>query len=149
MSVELNNESGVDLDFLDSLNLLARFVLGQLRIHEKAELNVLLVDDATISELNQRWLGHEGPTDVLSFPLDELTEGDDGPEHSGALLGDVIICPQVAIDQARDADHSVLFEMQTLLVHGILHILGYDHAEPLEEQRMFALQDELLLRYGA
>lgn len=152
MSVEIANESGVDVNEA-SLAALARHVLDQLRVHPLAELSVLLVDEAAMTDLHQRWLGEPGPTDVLAFPMDELRapppggskseHGADGQEVPG-LLGDVVLCPQVAVEQACKAEHSVQEELDLLCTHGILHLLGYDHAEPDEHATMFGLQDRLL-----
>jgi probable rRNA maturation factor len=152
VSVEIANESGVDVNEA-SLAALARHVLDQLRVHPLAELSVLLVDEAAMTDLHQRWLGEPGPTDVLAFPMDELRapppggskseHGADGQEVPG-LLGDVVLCPQVAVEQACKAEHSVQEELDLLCTHGILHLLGYDHAEPDEHATMFGLQDRLL-----
>ncbi|MBN9376297.1 MAG: rRNA maturation RNase YbeY, partial [Cellulomonas sp.] len=90
-----------------------------------------------------------GPTDVLSFPMDELRPGTDGEPSPPGLLGDVVLCPEVAAQQARAAGHSTVEELLLLTVHGILHLLGYDHAEPDEEKEMFALQRTLLLTFLA
>jgi probable rRNA maturation factor len=125
-----------------------------MRVHPLAELSVLLVDEAAMTELHMRYMGEPGPTDVLAFPMDEIrapqpggTHGEhspaDPPEIPG-LLGDVVICPQVAEAQARQAGHDVRDEISLLCTHGILHLLGYDHAEPEEEREMFALQARLL-----
>ena len=106
-----------------------------------------------MADLHQRWLGESGPTDVLAFPMDELRPpppGGSQAEHaadenaSRALLGDVVLCPQVAVEQARKAEHSVQDELDLLCAHGILHLLGYDHAEPDAQATMFGLQDRLL-----
>jgi probable rRNA maturation factor len=152
VSVEIANESGVDVNEA-SLAALARHVLDQLRVHPLAELSVLLVDEAAMTDLHQRWLGEPGPTDVLAFPMDELRapppggskseHGADGQEVPG-LLGDVVLCPQVAVEQACKAEHSMQEELDLLCTHGILHLLGYDHAEPDEHATMFGLQDRLL-----
>ena len=151
MSVEIANESGVDVNEA-SLAGLARHVLDEMRVHPLAELSVLLVDETAMSDLHQRWLGEPGPTDVLAFPMDELRapppggqtdHGADGQAVPG-LLGDVVLCPQVAIEQACKAEHSVQEELDLLCTHGILHLLGYDHAEPDEHATMFGLQDRLL-----
>jgi probable rRNA maturation factor len=88
-----------------------------------------------------------GPTDVLSFPMDELRPGDDSEVSADSLLGDIVICPQVAATQAVSAGKPVAEEIQLLLVHGFLHLLGFDHAEPAEHQRMFALQDQILAEW--
>jgi probable rRNA maturation factor len=151
VSVEIANESGVDVNEA-GLAALARHVLDQMRVHPLAELSVLLVDETAMSDLHQRWLGEPGPTDVLAFPMDELRAPPPGgqTDHGGdaqavpGLLGDVVLCPQVAIEQACKAEHSVHEELDLLCTHGILHLLGYDHAEPDEHAIMFGLQDRLL-----
>jgi probable rRNA maturation factor len=154
VSIEIANESGVAVDEA-GLAGLARHVLDGMRVHPLAELSVLLVDEAAMSDLHQRWLGEPGPTDVLAFPMDELRPpppGGSQSEHAGdeeahALLGDVVLCPQVAIEQARKAEHSVQDELELLTTHGILHLLGYDHAEPEDHAAMFGLQDRLLAEW--
>jgi probable rRNA maturation factor len=147
MSIDIANESGVDVDEA-ALAAVARFVLDQLRIHPLAELSVLLVDERSMTELHERWMGEPGPTDVLAFPMDELRPPQPGSrEEPGAdpgLLGDVVLCPQVAAEQAAKAGHSTQDELSLLCVHGILHLLGYDHAEPDEHAVMFGLQEQLL-----
>lgn len=158
MSIEIANESGIDVD--ESLLAgLARHVLDDMRVHPLAELSVLLVDEPAMTELHARWMGEEGPTDVLAFPMDELRlpqpgggHGDHGAPDADAadvLLGDVVICPQVAAAQAAEADHDVQDEIDLLCTHGILHLLGYDHAEPEEHATMFGLQDRLLASWRA
>src|ERR1700761_4260151 len=139
MSIDIANEAGIDVDEA-GLVALARFTLEQMRIHPLAELSLLLVDERTMTDLHERGMGEPGPTDVLSFPMDELRPphlggnraGDPGPGDEGGLLGDVVLCPQVAAEQAVKAGHSTLDELELLTVHGILHLLGYDHAEPDE-----------------
>ncbi|MBO0821077.1 MAG: rRNA maturation RNase YbeY [Nocardiopsaceae bacterium] len=154
--IEVVNESGEEADEL-ALEDVAEYVLAQLGIHPLAELSVLLVDESAMTELHLKWMDEPGPTDVLSFPMDELRP----PGLSGAtasssrgnaedreplpdLLGDVVLCPSVAQRQARRAGHSAQAEMELLCVHGVLHLLGYDHADPEEEAEMFGLQAELL-----
>jgi probable rRNA maturation factor len=154
VSIEIANESGVSVDEAD-LAALARHVLDGMRIHPLAELSVLLVDLATMTDLHERWMGEPGPTDVLAFPMDELrppapgtSRGD--PTAAGepgavpGLLGDVVLCPEVAAEQAARAAHPLRDELELLCTHGILHLLGYDHADPDEHAIMFGLQDELL-----
>lgn len=157
MSVEIANESGTEVDEA-GLAALARHVLDSMRVHPLAELSVLLVDVPAMADLHQRWLGEEGPTDVLAFPMDELrrpSHGSAQPEHgpddtaAQALLGDVVLCPQVAQEQARQAEHGIQDELDVLCTHGILHLLGYDHAEPQEQAAMFGLQDRLLAGWRA
>jgi probable rRNA maturation factor len=154
VSIEIANESGAEVDEA-ALAALARHVLDGMRIHPLAELSVLLVDEPVMTELHVRWMGESGPTDVLAFPMDELRPPQPGGTHSEhasageppgipGLLGDVVICPQVAREQARQAEHEVREEIDLLCTHGILHLLGYDHADPEEHATMFGLQDRLL-----
>ncbi|MDQ1486574.1 MAG: putative rRNA maturation factor, partial [Actinomycetota bacterium] len=146
MSVEVANESGLPVDEL-RLVAVARHVLGALRIHPLAELSILLVDEGEMSVLHERWMDEPGPTDVLSFPMDELRPGrvDVDPDDDGepGMLGDVVLCPVVADKQGRAAGHSMQDELELLCTHGILHLLGYDHADPDEERDMFGLQRQL------
>jgi probable rRNA maturation factor len=145
VTIEIANESGVEIDEL-SLVSVSRFVLDRLEINALAELSILLMDVDAMSELHVKWMGESGPTDVMSFPMDEL-ETARRPDEAGpgpALLGDVVLCPAVALDQAGQAGHSLDDELSLLTVHGILHLLGYDHAEPSDEREMFTLQNELL-----
>ncbi|XVQ13420.1 rRNA maturation RNase YbeY [Spirillospora sp. CA-255316] len=149
MSIEVLNESGVEVDE-NVLAELARHVLDGMRVHPLAELSVLLVDEAAMSELHEKWMGEPGPTDVLAFPMDELRPGhmsggaDEDGETDPGLLGDVVLCPAVAERQAGQAGHGRAEELELLCTHGILHLLGYDHAEPEEHKEMFGLQADLL-----
>ncbi len=143
MSIEVQNESGVEID-LRRTQRLARFVLDRMRVHPLAELCVTAVDEETISELNAKWMDKEGPTDVLAFPMDELRPGLVSEEPEEGILGDLVLCPAVAEGQATAAGHSITDEIDLLTVHGILHLLGYDHAEAAEHQEMFGLQARLL-----
>jgi probable rRNA maturation factor len=158
VSIDIVNESGVSVDEV-ALAAVARYSLDQMRIHPLAELSVLIVDEAAMTELHERWMGEPGPTDVLSFPMDELrppapvggtsSRGGDDPGPDPALLGDIVLCPQVAAEQASKAGHSAQAEMELLTVHGVLHLLGYDHADPEEEAEMFGLQGQLLSDWRA
>jgi probable rRNA maturation factor len=145
MSIDIANESGVEVDER-ALEQVARFVLDEMGVHPLAELSVLIVDVDAMTALHERWMGEPGPTDVMAFPMDELgsprDDEDDEPEPT--LLGDVVVCPEVAKRQARRAGHSTEDELHLLCTHGVLHLLGYDHAEPEEEREMFALQERLL-----
>lgn len=146
MSVEVLNESGVEVD-VEEFARLARFTLRRLRVHPQAELCLKLVDEPTMAEYNERWLGHEGPTDVLSFPMDELRPGsEDDPDQEG-MLGDLLLCPQFAAAQAPTYSRTVDDEMHLLTIHGMLHLLGYDHAELSHEREMFTLQARLLAEW--
>jgi probable rRNA maturation factor len=150
VSIELLNESGMEVDEVTLVEL-ARHVLDGMRVHPLAELSMVLVDEEAMTRLNEQWMGERGPTDVLAFPMDELRPGhhapgddDEDAEPDPALLGDVVLCPQVAAVQARKARHSVEDELHLLGTHGILHLLGYDHAAPDEHEEMFGLQAGLL-----
>ncbi|MGH3431431.1 MAG: rRNA maturation RNase YbeY [Thermocrispum sp.] len=148
MSIELANESGVAVDE-ESIVSLARFALERMQVSPLAELSVQLVTLEVMQDLHERWMDLPGPTDVMAFPMDELdTRRPDAPETSAtALLGDVVLCPAFAKEQAREAGHSLADELQLLTVHGVLHLLGYDHAEPDEEREMFGLQNRILAQY--
>ena len=147
MSIEINNESGVDVD-AEAIQRLAVFALDQMHVHPDADLAILFVDEAAMEQLHVQWMDEPGPTDVLSFPMDELRPGsDDNPTPAG-LLGDIVVCPQVAIAQAEAAGHSPLEEMLLLTTHGILHLLGFDHAEPEEEREMFGIQRDILVGFA-
>jgi probable rRNA maturation factor len=163
MSIEVANESGVAVDE-QGLVRVARHVLDRMGVSPLAELSLLLVDVEQMEKLHVRWMGEEGPTDVLAFPMDELdlrgsrgvghgsghgspVDGDD--ESRPAVLGDVVLCPEVAERQGREAGHGTQAELQLLCTHGVLHLLGYDHAEPEEHAEMFGLQAELLASWQA
>ncbi len=143
MSIEVNNESGIQVDEAELVSL-SRYVFEQLYIHPQAELSILLVDEPAMEKLHIELMDEPGSTDVLSVPMDELTPGTpDRPTPQG-MLGDIAVCPQVAQVQAVTAGHSLRDEMLLLTTHGILHLLGYDHAEPEEKEEMFGLQRQLL-----
>jgi probable rRNA maturation factor len=146
MSIEVLNESGESVDVTD-LSRLSRFVLDRMRVHPLAELCIKLVDEATIAELNERWMEKTGPTDVLAFPMDELRPGLVNEEPEEGVLGDIVLCLRVAERQAQEAGHRTRDEVHLLTVHGILHLLGYDHAEPEEHKEMFDLQATLLTQW--
>lgn len=148
MSIEVNNESGHAVAEAE-VAALARHVLDALHVHPQAELSVLLVDAEAMERLHVQWMDEPGPTDVMSFPMDELRPGREGEDSEPGLLGDVVLCPEVAQQQAAAAGHSTQEELLLLTAHGILHLLGFDHAEPEEEKEMFALQRQLLLEYLA
>jgi len=145
MAVFLADEQDVEVDG-DDLVALARHVVGSQRVPEDMELSLLLVDADTIATMNAAHLDGHGPTDVLAFPIDEPGES---PPGAPAVLGDVVLCPQVAARQAGDRGQGLADELRLLTVHGILHLLGMDHAEPDEERAMTALTDELLASYGS
>ncbi|MDZ5623238.1 rRNA maturation RNase YbeY [Nocardioides bizhenqiangii] len=148
MSIEVLDESGAGVD-VKHLARLSRFVMDQMRVHPLAELCIKAVDEATIAQLNAQWMEKEGPTDVLAFPMDELRPGLVTEEPEEGVLGDLVLCPAVAERQGETAGHGTVAELELLTVHGILHLLGYDHAEPEEHKEMFGLQDKLLAEWRA
>jgi len=143
VTIEVIDESGHELD-VKGLAALSRFVMDRLRVHPLAELCIKAVDEPTIAQLNEKWMEKEGPTDVLAFPMDELRPGLVNEDPEEGVLGDLVLCPEIAARQATTAGHSTEAEIELLTVHGILHLLGYDHAEPEEHKVMFGLQAELL-----
>ena len=146
--IDLNNESGVEVDE-QRLVQLARFAMEQLRIHPQAELSILLVDEKTMADYHVRFMDLPGPTDVLSFPMDELRPPSDDEEPPLGLLGDIVLCPTVTAAQAAENGRTPDSEADYLLVHGLLHLLGYDHAEPAEKKVMFDLNDRLVAAWDA
>jgi probable rRNA maturation factor len=148
VSIEVGNESGATADEVE-IAALARHVLAAMHVHPQADLSVLLVDEAAMEQLHVQWMDEPGPTDVMSFPMDELRPGTESQEFPPGLLGDVVVCPQVALRQAREAGHSAEEELLLLITHGILHLLGFDHAEAEAEHEMFRLQRQLLLTFLA
>jgi probable rRNA maturation factor len=148
VAVELTNESAVDIDETRIQDAVI-FGMAAMRVHPDAELAIVLVDEAAMEQLHLQWMGEAGPTDVLSFPMDELRPGRDGEVSAEGILGDIVLCPTVAAAQAEAAGHSLLDELSMLTIHGLLHLLGYDHAEPDEEKEMFGLQAEILQKFHA
>ncbi len=148
VSIEVLDESGTGVD-VKHLARLSRFVMDQMRVHPLAELCIKAVDEPTIAQLNAQWMEKQGPTDVLAFPMDELRPGLVTEEPDEGVLGDLVLCPSVAERQGEAAGHGTVAELELLTVHGILHLLGYDHAEPEEHREMFGLQDRLLAEWHA
>jgi len=148
MSIEINNESGTPADEA-AIAAVARFVLDRLGVNPLAELSVLIVDAEAMATLHKQWMDLDGPTDVMAFPMDTL---DDKPGMEAApgpaLLGDVILCPEVAARQAEAAGHSTDSELFLLTTHGVLHLLGYDHGDEESERAMFGLQSELTAEWS-
>ena len=141
---------------------LARLVVNEERVPGTSELSVLFVDRNTIAELNEKFLGGEGPTDVLAFPMDDDLvlpgrQPDQGGRGPGApseggepptLIGDVVVCPALAAAQAPSHGTTVDDELALLVVHGVLHLLNYDHAEPREQAAMQQRERELLIKFA-
>jgi probable rRNA maturation factor len=148
VSIDVLNESDFALDEME-LVACARYVMGEMRVHAQADLCIKLVDEPAMEVLHVQWMDLPGPTDVMSFPMDELRPGRDEQEPAEGVLGDIVMCPTVAARQALGAGHATEEELLLLLTHGILHLLGYDHEEPAPEQEMFELQRTLLLTFLA
>ena len=150
MNIDLANESEFEIDS-DRLSDLFTYLIKSLGIHPNAELSVVFVDEEHMAKLHIQWMDEPGATDVLSFPMDEVSPdtysgnvNDDAP-----ILGDLVLCPAFAQRQAEDAGQSLGEELELLSTHGILHLLGYDHAEEDEERTLVALQNALLAEWRA
>lgn len=145
--IDLNNESGMEADE-QGLVRLARFALDRLRIHPQADLSILLVDEQTMADYHERFMDLPGPTDVMSFPMDELREPSDDGDPPLGMLGDIVLCPAVTQRQAAENGRQPDEEAEYLLIHGLLHLLGHDHAEPEEKAIMFGLNDKIIQAWG-
>ncbi|NHI17036.1 rRNA maturation RNase YbeY [Microbacterium excoecariae] len=145
--IDINNESDVELDEQVVLRLV-QHNLAALHVSPDAELAIVFVDEPAMEQLHVQWMDLPGPTDVMSFPMDELRPGSADLPTPPGLLGDIVVCPQVAITQAETAGHGLMDEVCLLTTHGLLHLLGYDHALPEEERAMFGLQRELLASFA-
>lgn len=143
MTVEVTNRSGVAAPESEVESLLT-FGIEYMELHPECELSVTFVDDKEMEELHIKWMDEPGTTDVLSFPMD-MPEGKDDP----VTLGDIVIAPLVAAAQAATAGHSSEHEVYILASHGLLHILGYDHADRDEEKVMFELQELIVKKWAA
>jgi probable rRNA maturation factor len=156
-----NEQTDIDIDVGRYVRL-ARLVLDAERVMPEVEMSLLFVDEQTITELNERYLGYEGPTDVLSWSMDDdLTASGRDPDHGGrgpgspsepsdppTVLGDVVVCPAVAGRQAGERGVAIDDELALLVVHGVLHLLNYDHAEPAEEAAMQRREREILAEFA-
>lgn len=152
----------VEVDALRWVRL-ARLVLEEQGVRGDAELSMLFVDEKSMSDLNERFLGRPGPTDVLAFPMDdELVESGRQPDQGGRgpgsqaepsdapiLVGDVVICPKVAERQSKEHHVTVDEEMTLLVIHGVLHLLGFDHESDDEAAVMERREQELTARFKA
>lgn len=146
MSVEVSNESGQEAD-LEELTALVGQIMDELFVHPDAEVSLLLVDEEAMEKLHIQWMDLPGPTDVMSFPLDELRPGTPSALSGPGMLGDIVLCPTIAAEQAAKGGHSTQDELDLLTTHGMLHLLGYDHDEPEEREEMFGLQRGLLEKF--
>jgi probable rRNA maturation factor len=150
MSIEIANESGALVD-TRAMERLARFVLDEMGVNPLVELSIRLVEVDAMTALHEHFMNEPGPTDVLAFPMDELDDRRDDSDDQDTpptLLGDVVLCPVIAERQAAEAGHTTEDELHLLCSHGILHLLGYDHADEAEEREMFGLQKRLLTDWG-
>jgi probable rRNA maturation factor len=141
MTIEITNKSG-ELVPTESVRDLLQNALIELKLNPDCEVNLVFVDIEEMTELHIKWMDEGGPTDVLSFPMDMP-----GPGNEAVTLGDIVIAPVVAAQQAATAGHSIDHEIFILAAHGLLHILGHDHATPDEEKAMFTLQESLVKKY--
>jgi len=141
MKIELINDSAYKCDE-NGIKALADFTLGKLGIHPDSELSIRLVNEDEIAQLHIKWMDLPGPTDVLSFPMDEMkpNSASNGP----GVIGDIVLCPAFA---EKNGKQSLTDELQLLTVHGVLHLLGYDHEELEEEKHMFGLQEKYLKQW--
>jgi probable rRNA maturation factor len=143
MTIELVNRSGALVPDKEITSLL-NYGIEYMELNPECEISLSFVDVQEMEELHIKWMQEDGPTDVLSFPMDM-------PESKGDIvtLGDIFISPAGAAEQAARAGQSVEDEMYILATHGLLHILGYDHADPDEEKVMFALQEKIVKEWAA
>ncbi|GAA1411314.1 endoribonuclease YbeY [Glutamicibacter uratoxydans] len=146
MSIEVNNETEFDVDLQD-VNKLAESVMSAMFLHPETEVSIVFIDEEAMSALHVQWMDLEGPTDVMSFPMDELRPGTEKAPGENGILGDIVICPTVAEAQAKAGGHSTHDEILLLTTHGLLHLMGFDHMEPAEKEEMFTLQRRLLESY--
>ena len=141
MNIELSNESGVSVDEAGLISV-AEYAMQHMGLNDECDLAISIVDEARMSELHEEWMDLPGPTDVLSFPMDEMKPHDINP----GIVGDIVLCPQFAAAQAKNGLES---ELALLTIHGVLHCLGYDHAESVEQKVMFELQESILAQWQA
>ena len=143
-SFEIINETNENVNEIEEVKNVLKYALDYLKI-ENAIFNIIIVDEEKIHYLNKEYRGVDRVTDVISFAL----EDDDTFESNEIrVLGDIYICLNKAREQAVEYGHSFLREFSFLSIHGLLHLLGYDHMTPEDEKVMFSLQDEILNNYG-
>jgi len=144
MGIDIENTTSKSYDEA-ALVSVATYSVAAMGVHPESELSITIVDEAEMTDLHIQWMDLPGPTDVLSFPMDELKpfSASDGP----GIIGDIVLCPEFAAKQA--VNHSAADEIALLTIHGVLHLLGFDHAEPEEEKAMFSLQDQTLAEWKA
>jgi probable rRNA maturation factor len=138
MTIEVTNTSGQLVPTAEMTSLMTH-AMEALDLNPECDLNIAFVEDDYMTELHIKWMDEPGTTDVLSFPMDM-------PEEPGeaVTLGDIVISPVVAAAQALTQGHSTEHEIYILATHGLLHIIGYDHADKNEEKVMFDLQEKIV-----
>lgn len=146
MNIELTNLTNVECRE-DDLVSIAQHTMQAMGLHEECELSISLVDEVEMSALHVRWMDEPGATDVLSFPMDEVKPN--SSSQGAGMLGDIILCPDFAARQAEKLGHGLQQELELLTVHGVLHLLGFDHRQPEEKEIMFDLQEKFLQEWRA
>lgn len=138
MKIDLENKTNYQLDEARLISL-ADFSLTKLGIHPDSELGIRLVNEIEMEELHQKWMNLSGATDVMSFPMDEIKP--DSASNGPGIIGDIVLCPEFA---AKNGKQSTDLEIELLTVHGVLHLLGFDHEEIEDELVMFKMQEDFL-----
>ncbi|MFM1951674.1 MAG: hypothetical protein RJA33_468 [Actinomycetota bacterium] len=141
MAIDVTNRSGVLVPTREVESLLV-YAMDYMELHPDCDLSITFVGDQEMEELHIKWMDEPGTTDVLSFPMDMPESKEDV-----VTLGDIVIDPLVAARQAQSAGHSTLHETSILVTHGLLHILGYDHADRDEEKIMFEIQETIVKKW--
>lgn len=151
MTISIDSEKATEIETLglQELENLAAFVLAKMFVHPESEAAISFVDEAQMEQLHLEWMNLPGATDVMSFPMDELTPGTPEALSGPGVLGDVVVCLPVAKTQAQAAGHDLMTEVKVLITHSLLHLLGYDHDNPIAEAEMFSLQAQLLHDFAA
>jgi probable rRNA maturation factor len=143
MKIDLENKTNYQLDEARLISL-ADFSLTKLGIHPDSELGIRLVNEIEMEELHQKWMNLSGATDVMSFPMDEIKP--DSASSGPGIIGDIVLCPEFA---AKNGKQSTDLEIELLTVHGVLHLLGFDHEEIEDELVMFKMQEDFLNQWRA
>ena len=143
MKIDLENKTNYQLDEARLISL-ADFSLTKLGIHPDSELGIRLVNEIEMEELHQKWMNLSGATDVMSFPMDEIKP--DSASNGPGIIGDIVLCPEFA---ARNGKQSTYLEIELLTVHGVLHLLGFDHEKIEDELVMFKMQEDFLNQWRA
>jgi probable rRNA maturation factor len=145
-AITIVNESSLTCD-TDDLHAMLTHHMPRTGVDPASPIDVLIVDEAPMVELHERWMGEPGPTDVLSFPMDEVRGAPSQEPPTFGMLGDIVVCAPVAARQAEGNGRALNEEIAFLVTHGYLHLIGFDHATEDERVAMFDLQDSLLAEY--